>query len=316
MLSRNDELERFKTDINLAELAAAYGYKRDPKKSTRATLSLEDEAGNHLVVSVNPGNGHWRWFNPIDESQAGTVVDFLQTVEQISLGEVRKILREWMQTPAPAIRTIDKPKAQKKDRKEVAAFLERFDPVQQSSFAESRGISQGTLTALPFQGRILKGFKGALIFPHWDDKGLCGYEVKTFGFTSFSSKGYKSLWVSRVPSNLMQIVIAESGIEALSYYQIREPRHTLFASAGGNWSKDVADRLQTLMRRYPDAEIVGAFNHDSGGRRQSERLAALAAEAGNRYRDDLPPVEGADWNDMINDKFGAPKCGDGEKRNG
>jgi hypothetical protein len=316
MLSRNDELERFKTEVNLAELAAAYGYQRNPQKSTRATLSLEDAAGNHLVVSVNPGNGHWRWFNPLDESQAGTVVDFLQTVEQISLGEVRKVLREWMRMPAPAIPNMDKPRAQKKNRGEVVAFLDRFEPVQRSSYAESRGISTATLTAPPFQGRILKGFKGALIFPHWDDRGLCGYEVKTFGFTSFSSKGYKSLWVSRVPSALNQIVIAESGIEALSYFQAKQPVHTLFASAGGNWSKDVADRMRNLMKRYPEAVVVGAFNHDQGGQRQSDRLAELAADAGNDYQADFPPVEGADWNDTINNNFGAPKCGDGENDNG
>ena len=117
MLSRNDELERFKTDINLAELAAAYGYKRDPKKSTRATLSLEDEAGNHLVVSVNPGNGHWRWFNPINESQAGTVVDFLQTVEQISLGEVRKICGSGCRRPRQLFARLINPRHRRRTAK-------------------------------------------------------------------------------------------------------------------------------------------------------------------------------------------------------
>jgi hypothetical protein len=277
---------------------------------------MEDEGGNHLIVSVNPGNGHWRWFNPVDESQSGTVVDFLQVVEQISLGEVRKILREWMRMPAPSIPTIDRPRAQKKNRGEVVEFLARFKPVETSSYAESRGITQETLTALPFQGRILKGFKGALIFPHWDGYGLCGYEVKTFGFTSFSSKGYKSLWVSRVPSTLEQIVIAESGIEALSYYQATSPKHTLFASAGGNWSKDVADRLHNLMKRFPNACVVGAFNNDNGGYRQSERLSEIALAAGSAYRSDLPPVEGADWNDTVNNNFGAPKHGNGENGNG
>lgn len=308
MLSRNDELDVFKRDVNLAEFAAAYGYKRDAAKSTRHTYSMTDEQGNHLVISVNRSTGHWQWFNPVDpENESGTVVDFLQAVEQVTLGVVRKTLRDWLRMPSPTVRDFEKPRTQKKSRKEVVAYLERFTPVERSSYAESRGIDLETLTAAPFQGRILKGFKGALIFPHWDDQGMCGYEVKTFGFTSFSSKGYKSLWVSRVPAVLDSIVVAESGIEALSYFQARKPVHTLFVSAGGNWSKDVSGRLVALMKRYPQAVVVGAFNCDKGGRRQSERLKELAAVAGSGYREDLPPVEGADWNDVVNTNFGAPK---------
>lgn len=308
MLSRNDELDVFKRDVNLAELAASYGYKRDPAKSTRHTYSMTDEQGNHLVISVNPSTGHWRWFNPLDpEKESGTVVDFVQTVEQVSLGEVRKMLRAWLRMPAPTLRDYQKPKAAQKSRRDIKAYLARFSPVQDSSYAESRGITSATLSAPPFHSRILKGFKGALIFPHWDEQGVCGYEVKTFGFTSFSSKGYKSLWVSRVPANLESIVVTESGIEALSYYQVRHPVNVLFVSAGGNWSKEVSDRLTRLMKRYPEAEVVGAFNCDDGGRRQSARLRELAEAAGNGYREGLPPVEGADWNDMLKADFGTPK---------
>lgn len=115
MLSRNDELDVFKRDVNLAELAASYGYKRDPAKSTRHTYSMTDEQGNHLVISVNPSTGHWRWFNPLDpEKESGTVVDFVQTVEQVSLGEVRKMLRAWLRMPAPTLRDYQNPKPLKR----------------------------------------------------------------------------------------------------------------------------------------------------------------------------------------------------------
>lgn len=317
MLSRNDELDMFKREVNLAEFAALHGYQRDSKKSTRHTYSMRDEAGNHLVISINQATGHWRWFNPVNPDEAGSIIDFVQTLEQVSIGEVRKILRDHLRMPATSgIQDYDRPAPQKKSRSDVVEYLRRFNPVDKSSYAESRGIHQTTLTALPFQGRILKGFKGALIFPHWDDKGLCGYEVKAFGFTSFSSKGFKSLWVSRVPAILTRIVVCESGIEALSYYQYREPAHTLFVSAGGNWSKEVSDRLHTLLERYPDAEVVGAFNNDEGGVRQGERLQGLVSKAGNRYRNDLPPIDGADWNNMINHEFGAPKRDEKEQDNG
>ncbi|VVT28059.1 toprim domain-containing protein [Marinobacter salarius] len=318
MLSRNDELDMFKREVNLAEFAALHGYQRDSKKSTRHTYSMRDEAGNHLVVSINPATGHWRWFNPVDpENEAGSIIDFVQMREQVSIGEVRKILRDHLRMPAPSgIQDYDRPAPQKKSRSDVVDYLRRFHPVDSSSYAESRGIRQETLTALPFQGRILKGFKGALIFPHWDDKGLCGYEVKAFGFTSFSSKGFKSLWVSRIPATLNSIVVCESGIEALSYYQYRNPPHTLFVSAGGNWSKEVSGRLEKLFERFPGAEVIGAFNNDQGGARQGERLKELVSGVGSSYRNDFPAVDGADWNNMINHDFGAPKRDDKEQDNG
>jgi len=318
MLSRTDELDTFKSQVNLAEFAAFHGYQRDSQKSTRHTYSMKDEGGNRLVISINQGNGHWQWFNPENPVQeSGTVIDFVQAREQVTLGEVRKILRDWLSMPAPStIETYQRPAQQKKSRSEVVTYLRRFKPVDQSSYAESRGITRETLTALPFKGRILKGFKGALIFPHWDNQGLCGYEVKTFGFTSFSSKGYKSLWVSRVPATLHRIAVCESGIEALSYYQCKAPSHTLYVSAGGNWSADVAERLKTLMKRYPEAEVVGAFNNDKGGSRQGERLRSMAEDAGSRYRNEFPEMPGADWNDMINEHFGMPKCDQKEQTHG
>ena len=308
MLSRNDELDHFKREINLAEYAAGHGFRRDSAKSTRHTYSMEDDAGNHLVISVNPENGHWRFFNPVDpDREAGSIIDFIQSRDQVTLGEVRKILRDFLRLPTQPVRDLSKPQPAKKSRADVVRYLEKFEAVERSSYAESRGIHTTTLTALPFRGRILKGYKGALIFPHWDEEGLCGYEVKAFGFTSFSSKGFKSLWVSRVPRDVQQIVVTESGIEALSYFQEQGPENTLFVSAGGNWSASVSERLKTTMARFPQAQVVGAFNNDPGGKRQSDRLKALADEAGSAYRADLPSVAGADWNDMVNGKFGTPK---------
>ncbi|MCH8500248.1 MAG: DUF3991 and toprim domain-containing protein [Marinobacter sp.] len=300
MQSRNDEIELFKSQVNLAELAASYGFARDAVKSTRHTYSMQDGQGNHLVISVNPATGHWRWFNPVAPEESGTVIDFVQHMEQVNLGEVRKILRHRLAMPSPGLTDYVKPAAAvKKDPKQVTSFLKRFKPAADSEYAKGRGIARETLTALQFKGRVLQGYKGALIFPHFDQLGICGYEVKAPGLTSFSSMGTKCLWVSRVPRTVNQVVVCESGVEVLSYRQANQPAGVVYVSTAGNWSAHVDERIQALAARYPHSEFVGAFNNDKGGQRLAARLHQIVASAGARYRDHFPPEPGMDWNDWI-----------------
>ena len=48
-----------------------------------------------------------------------------------------------------------------------------------------------------FAGRIRRDDKGNAAFPHFDEKGLSGYELKNVGFTGFASGGKKALWLSQ-----------------------------------------------------------------------------------------------------------------------
>ena len=76
------------------------------------------------------------------------------------------------------------------------------------------------------------GYRNA-VFPHVDDKGFCGYELKNKNFTSFAKFGEKGLWLSAVGAADDRFVICESGVEALSYAQLFDDHNTRYASLGG-----------------------------------------------------------------------------------
>ena len=49
--------------------------------------------------SLQYGNGHYIFFSVRDDNDHGTIIDFLQRRENLSLGAVRQILRPWIGRP-------------------------------------------------------------------------------------------------------------------------------------------------------------------------------------------------------------------------
>lgn len=300
---RSDELDRFKRDINLAEFAATYGFVKDKTKSSSRNISMYDPNGYRIVISLSP-LGHWQYFSPHDDLDNGTIVDFVQKVTNCNLGEARKILRSWVGGPASPLLTREyKIENKKKDRQATVKYLSRFKPVTESAYLESRGIGHMVYTAPIFHGKILRGYDGAVIFPHFDEKGLCGYEVKKNGFSSFCQNGYKSLWASHISPDVVRLILAESPVEALSYYCLFHSPGNAYISASGNWAPETGELIKKILKKYSanGLTVVAAFNNDEPGERQAEKIETLVAEAGSgiEYKKDLPPTAGCDWNDVL-----------------
>src|SRR5690606_11820564 len=125
---------------------------------------------SHQRASVKPGavqivvrrgaNGHWQYFNPIDDADSGSVVDFVQNKEGLNLGQVRKVLRAWLRQPArlvPEAHWQPRVEIAQKDRHAIAATVARLQHADRSDFLEGRGITPATLAAPSFRGRVLAG---------------------------------------------------------------------------------------------------------------------------------------------------------------
>ncbi|MBF0554729.1 MAG: hypothetical protein HQK96_09290 [Nitrospirae bacterium] len=94
-----DELERFKSEINLAEVAEGYGYTLDPRESSRGSLAMRRASdGDKIVVATAP-DGHGVYFSVRDDQDNGSVIDFVMRRDGVSLGRVRQILRPWLTPP-------------------------------------------------------------------------------------------------------------------------------------------------------------------------------------------------------------------------
>src|SRR5882724_10518407 len=93
-MDNNEELERFKAEINLIELASHYGYECIEKESSRSSIAMVHSAdGDKIVVAVDL-DGHSIFFNVRQNSAGGSVIDFVMYREGVGLGGARQVLRK------------------------------------------------------------------------------------------------------------------------------------------------------------------------------------------------------------------------------
>ena len=90
-----DELEDFKTHINLTEYAASQGYVLDRKASSLNSVVMRHQGGDKIVIARGQDR-HWIYFSVRDDTDNGTIIDFVQQRKGVKLGGVRQELRPWI----------------------------------------------------------------------------------------------------------------------------------------------------------------------------------------------------------------------------
>jgi len=303
----NSEFDAFKRRIDLRQFAVSLGYQMDRRESWRGSTVLRRGA-DKIVVKRN-GNGHYVFFSVRDDDDHGTLIDFLQRRQNLSLGAVRQILRPWIGRPA-ASPQFPRLEPTSPNRMRVEGAYRRMANAQRFPYLEhERGVPAAVLLAPRFAGRLRIDSRGNTVFPHFDAAGLCGYEIKNCGFTGFAAGGQKGLWFSRAQPDDRRLILAESAIDALSYAALFPDAQdqTRYASLGGKPSSRQASLLQATIAKLPaGAEIVAAFDADDAGRKLVEMLREIVAGSGLRTgRSDLiletrlPADEGEDWNQVL-----------------
>ena len=95
MQRRPEELEDFKSRINLSEYAAACGYRLDRKASSRNSAVMVRSPGDKIIIALGTDR-HWIYFAVGEDRDSGSIVDFVQNRQGGNLGDVRKELRPWL----------------------------------------------------------------------------------------------------------------------------------------------------------------------------------------------------------------------------
>ncbi len=304
----NEELERFKSDINLVEYALAVGYEYDRYRSTRSSAVLEHSNGDKVVITTDR-DGHGIYFSVRDERDNGTIIDFIQNRQRLNLVEVRSELRPWLQGRSPSnleVASISKPEPINVDRVSV---LERFSRMQIATchpYLEQRGISSRTLADSRFEGTVYADERGNAIFPHYDQDGLTGFESTNHDFKGFSKGGKKSIWHSNFfegdleePLRDRRLVVVESPIDALSYHQLYQEPDTRYIATSGS----VGERqLEEIGSVFEDAinsgiEICIATDKDEAGEKLYQQLLEIIPKGVEVYRS--TPKHHLDWNELL-----------------
>jgi uncharacterized protein DUF3991/Toprim domain-containing protein len=301
------ELDAFKREIDLRQFAVSLGYEIDRRESWRGSTVLRRGA-DKIVVKRN-GNGHYVFFSVRDDHDHGTIIDFVQWRQNLSLGAVRKVLRPWIGRPAspmqfPALEPThsDRMRVECAYRAMAAGF--RYPYLEQD-----RCVPAVVLWSLRFVGRMRMDSRGNTVFPHFDAAGLCGYEIKNRGFTGFAAGGEKGLWFSHTRRDDRRLILTESAIDALSHAALFPDAddQTRYASLGGKPSRRQTGLLQATIAKLPErAEIVAAFDADPAGRSLADEIRQVVANVASRtersdliFQSHLPMQEGEDWNIVL-----------------
>ncbi len=301
------ELDNFKTNIDLRGYAAAQGYALDAKASWRGTSVMRHPVSNDKVIIKRGMDGHYVYFSVRDDRDNGSIIDFVQFRQCISLGAVRRELRPWIgQSPIPVPVFPELHKTEKDRMKVETAWARMQDASTGHPYLERERAIPGALLALDrFAGRIRIDDKGNAVFPHFDAEGLSGYELKNLGFTGFASGGSKALWLSEELPGDNRLVITESAIDGLSHAVLFPDNRARYASIGGKPNPQQPELVRAAAARMPvNSEIVSAMDADEDGAKLAEVVRKAVALTG---RLDLKfslqkPFGFKDWNDQLRAK--------------
>jgi len=295
------ELESFKTSIDLRAYAASQGYVLDRKDSWRGSAVMRHANGDKIIVKRD-GDNHYVYFSFRDDADHGTIIDFVQNRLGLNFGAARKELRPWVGRNADAL-----PYAPllptSKDRMRVERVFARMQDAAAHPYLEmERKIPANILQSDRFAGRVRIDARGNAVFPHFDRDGLCGFEIKNYEFTGFSTGGTKGLWLSQQRDNDTCLVFCESAIDALSYAVLFAEPSARYASIGGQLSPQQCELMRAAAAGMPrDAKIIAAVDSDAAGGELADNIREAVALTG---RDDLvyalhQPDGFKDWNDQL-----------------
>jgi len=301
---RRDELDQFKTEINLCEYAASRGFVLDRRQSSRCSAVMRHPNGDKVIISRSATRA-WVYFN-VHAGDSGSIIDFVQARDRVSLGEVRKELRPWLRggfAPLPASPTLGFAlEPSEHDAAHVLAAWLKAKPIGKTHhYLESeRHIPPATLMDPIFRDRVRIDHRRNAVIPHFNHSGLCGFELKNNGFTGFSPGGVKGLACSRPRETDREMIICETAVDMLSLAALEGTYGKRFFSTAGQISPAQSTCLRAAADKMPANSMVTlAVDNDEGGRKLAVQIREALASTTLVIREHVPPTSGEDWNDVL-----------------
>ncbi len=292
------DFSTFKRDINLPAFAATFGYEIDRKKTTKTTIAMKS-ANNKVLISKK--GGAWVYWSVFDEQDNGTIVDFIANRSSKSIPEIGRMLSEWSGQEPPTLPEYRSVESQTYDTVRVQSIFKKCRPIQKHTYLARRGLCSKLLTSDRFTGRIFTDRYRNVAFPHYQNKEVCGLELKNAERGLLVKGSQKTFWRSNTKATDTVIVVTEAVIDALSYQQLFQPRDAMYLSTGGGVSQRQCQLLADLLTTDRFEKVVVATDNDQGGDRIANRVnnAIKHSEFAGKISRHRPLQTGMDWNDVL-----------------
>jgi len=323
------ELDRFKQSIDLVDYATRrHGY--DVKKAgPRGHWHQLEKDGEMLIVSRK--GDHQVYLNPGDDRDSGSIIDFVKTRENQTLGQVRQTLRQYLGEPEQGMQAAASPplptpaayaprpsepadmetEAERRARL-VAAVMGTHAALTDRSYLHHRHLSDETIDSPAFQGRVFTSQQGNFrntAFPLYNEHGIANVEQRNDDYKHLLQLPKTGVWVSHPTEGedtpVQRLVVSESPVDAMSYHQLHHrgaesQPNTLYVATSGTVTERQVELIQKLIDKQEPKEVVLANDNDAAGRRfninylnelQAPRRAREVADGQVAYDEAPRPVE-------------------------
>lgn len=290
-----EELETFKR-LPLPDVLRKFGYSLDFDKSTHRNPVMFNEGGDS-VVCFQRVDGAWGWFDR--QNRKGSVIDFLQTRYQLSLGHVRGKLRAIAgqeQKPFFPLQSKTLPPADTLENRERLHKFWEGATAGTSAYLLKRGLNEETQNH--FRGAFRIRRNRTCCFPHRNPSGeLVGLELRSETTKTMFQGSVRSVWSSGKVLEKRHILICESALDCLSHFQLFSDSETGYLATGGSLGKNQKSLLRERLSDYSGNLLIGTDNDQAGDAMAAELMMILP-----NARRERPPAGLKDWNDAVNAK--------------
>jgi Toprim-like/Protein of unknown function (DUF3991) len=296
----DNELEDFKTNIDLVDYARQNGFPDIDKKKSCSSSTVLRGSSDKILVWRQDSNGPWFFKNIHDTNHKGTIIDFVQMTTNCNLGDVRKLLRNW--SGSSYIEHDDlqfhNPVYTGPDYEKVKEDFSRCSPLgRQHPFFTKRNILRSTFSSVRFSNSLWIDEYNNVVFPHKNEIGITGFEKRNVKFNGFTKDGKRSIWFSKSNVTDKRLFFCESGLDCLSHYQIHNDGRTQYFSLGGELSDDQLNLLGKVFKKNKGKDFCLGFDNDFNGKKYIKKIRTQFPEY--NFYDCLPEIEGKDWTDLL-----------------
>ena len=301
ILNHKIDFKDIKKNIDLVQYATSMGYIIDKKKSTTSSIALCKDKSDKVIISKK--NGIWVYFSVYDDSDNGTIIDFIKNRTDRSIQEIGMELQKWsgLNLPIPQQNSpFLNEKCYKSER--IEKLFNHCRIAYKNDYLKGRGLSHQVLHSPRFCGRVFQDdFKNA-VFPHFKEGKICGLELKGKGISLFVRGSEKTLWRSNHLMEDDRLIITETPIDAMSYAILHPLGNDFYIATCGGFSQKQVEIVQKFVSEFSWINnIVLATDNDIGGDKIAHRLETIIKESSytGKVSRHSPTERGCDWNDVL-----------------
>jgi len=288
----NEELEQFKK-INLPAYLINLGY-QETQKSTSKDIVLRK--GNQTLL-ITEKDSIWVYWDTTDDSNKGSIIDFVMHYHNCNLGDARKILNDYSGNHPENTAVL-------KDISHVDTnpTHTKLVPVTTHPYLLNRKITEEIQKI--YDGQLFKtSDKYENLAVHYvnDKFEKTGTSQRNVDFKQ-NSKGSSRNWVVLTNPMASVTIICESVIDGLSYLALHPDLKVNIVSCEGNLTSNQLKQVKPLLLKLPGMEklnsagnppVLIATDNDENGEAYRHKLLNIFSTA------TIARPTCKDWNDDL-----------------